>query len=598
VNRSKILTKLEQYYLVSFSLMPLIAFIIALLQQNTDSYTSSAFFVAYFVFICFTLPSLLSKVVFKQNFFSLTSALCFLYFPTMYIANIITHHLYAFDFQQVSFASGFLTILIWHTLLITFVFSEKINKVETTFLNFLYTLIPFTIFVILMAFIRDYGSIISTDILIHKTVLNGMQDPNTFGIMPATYSNTFTGQGYPILMYHTFLDMITNAFSLPFHLVGYFVDICLTLIFSLVTFRFFLKYYSSFWAIVGTTLVLLTFENLAYTAHFFIPQTLAFLFFLKILTDRKLTSKELIFSGILLTLTHFFIGAFLTVFLIIKHFYFEGILLKKGVENKNFLFIETFLLFAFIILLSAAGFSIEKYFQKETVEWFGNLSNPDFVNKFSTLFNLLGAAWFLLLFAFFRTLGKKKRSLPELIGYFGILITLGIFFLSPTFASKFLLGFGFFSSLLLISWFSDIDFPKRSLQIVLVTALVLAYSLNFSNQFLELTRFLEQKDGTRTALVKKDDDLVQFWQISRPDCVLISDPQTQLIIHSIGKGTTARGMYITLESRKKLAEFVREPSQSNLIKVVEIEELDNIKNKEICIGISQRLIEMAERNRT
>ncbi len=595
MSRNKLLTKLEQFYIISLSSIPLFTFFIAFLQQNTEDYTNTAIFVAYFVFICFTLPSFLSKILFKRNFFSLTSVLCFLYFPIIYFVSLIIHHLHGFDFQQIYFASGLLTILFWHTLFIIFILKEKINKVEKTVFNFVYTLIPFTIFLFIIALVRDYGSIISTDILIHKTVLNGMQDPNTFGIMPATYSNTFTGQGYPILMYHTFLNMITNAFTLPFHLVSYFVDLCLTLIFSLVVFRFFIKYYSSLWAIIGTTVAVLTFENLAYTSHFFVPQTLAFLFFLKILTDKKLTLKELFFTGVLLTLTHFFIGAFLTGFLVIKHLYFDGKLLKK---NPNFLFLETFLLFAFIILLSAAGFSIERYFQTETTEWFGNLSNPDFIHKFSVLFNLLGALWLLILYAFFRVLGKKKKSLPELIGYFGILIALGTYFLSPTFASKFLLGFGFFSSLLLISWFSELNFPKKYLQIVFITIIISAYAFNFSNQFLELTRFLEQEDRSRTALVKKDESLVKFWQQENPDCILISDPQTQLTIHSIGEGITARGMYMTLDSRTKLANFIREPSQRNLIKIVEIEELENIQNEKICIGISQRLIEMAEKNRS
>ena len=597
MSRDKLLTKLEHSYIISLSSIPLIAFFIAFTQQNVEGYTNTAFFVAYFIFICFTLPSFLSKILFKQNFFSLTSALCFLYFPIMYFVNLIIHHLHGFDFQQLYFVSGLLTILFWHTLFVIFVLKERISKVEKTLFNFAYTLIPFAIFLLIIALVRDYGSIISTDILIHKTVLNGMQDPNTFGIMPATYSNTFTGQGYPILMYHTFLNMITNAFTLPFHLVSYFVDLFLTLIFSLVVFRFFTKYYNILWGILGTTLALLTFENLAYTAHFFVPQTLAFLFFLKILTDRKLTLKELSLAGILLILTHFFIGAFLTGFLIVKHLYFDGKLLKKENKSPNFLFLETFLLFAFIILLSAAGFSIEKYFQTETTEWFGNLSNPDFANKFSVLFNLLGALWLLLIYAFFRVLGKKKRSLPELIGYFGVLIALGVYFLSPTFASKFLLGFGFFSSLLLISWFSDINFPRRYLQISIIVIIISAYAFNFSNQFLELTRFLEQEDGNRTALVQKDEPFVQFWQKENPDCVLISDPQTQLAIHSLGEGITARGMYMTLNSREKLANFIREPSQRNLIQIVEIEELENIQKEKICIGISQRLIEMAERNR-
>jgi len=170
--------------------------------------------------------------------------------------------------------------------------------------------------------------------------------------------------------------------------------------------------------------------------------------------------------------------------------------------------------------------------------------------------------------------------------------------LSNKSSGTWVLGFGIFASLLLISWFNDIKLSKSYIKIPLIIFLILAYIFNYSTQFFELTRFLEQETGQRTALVKKDEPLVNFWKLTKPDCILVSDPQTQLVIHSVGEGITPRGMYMTLDSRKKLAEFVREPSQTNLIRVVEIEELKEIETKKICIGISQRLIEMAHKNRT
>jgi hypothetical protein len=519
-----------------------------------------------------------------------------LYFPLIYVFALITHHIHGVDFQNIYLGYGFLTIILWQVFLTIYILRSSIYTVERTLRNFAYALIPFAIFVILIMIVRDYGSIISTDILGHQTVLNGMENPNNIGFMPATYSTTFTGQGYPIIMYHTFLYMLSNAFSFPYHLVGYFVDILLTLMCSLVLFKFFLKYFGSFWAVIGTALAILTFENLAYTAHFFIPQTFAVLLFLIILGNKSLNLSKVLIASIILIVTHFLIGPFLAIFLLIKYFYFEKKLLNKDNQNHNFLFMESFLLFSFIILLNAAGFSIERYFQKATTGWFGNLSNPEFFNKLPVLFNLLGAIWILLIPALVRILLKKKREMPELIGYFGILLTLSIYFLSPTFASKFFLGFGFFASLVIISWFRNINFVTKYFKITILSVIILAYMFNFSTQFLELTRFLEQENGQRTALVSKDDNLIAFWRKENPECVLISDPQTQLIIHSIGKGTTARGMYMTLESRKKLADFVREPSQEALIKVLEIEELENIKSDKICLGISQRLIEMAEKN--
>ncbi len=596
MSRNKLLTKIERYYIVLFSIIPLVTFSIALIRGNTESYTNSAFFVAYFVFICFTLPSLLSKNFFKQNFFSLTSALCFLYFPAVYITNFVINNLFGFDFNQIYLITGILTIFLWHIFFTRFILKEKISKVEKTFSYLLYTLIPFIIFTILVVLIRDYGSIISIEVLKHKIILNGMQEANTIGITSASYWNISAAHEYSILMYHTLLNMITTSFSLPYHLVSYFTDLCFTLIFSLIVFKFFLKYYSSLWAILGTALTLLVFDTLAYTPHFFLPQTLAFLFFLKILTDKKLTLGELFLSTMLLILTHFSIGIFLAILLFTKHFYFEKKLKKKGKKKPRFLFLETFLLFSFVALLNAAGFSIEKYFQTETIRWFGNLTNPDFTGNFLLLFNLLGASWLLLLYACFKILRKKKGTIAELIGYFGLSLSLIIYFLSPAFASQFLLGLGFFSSLLVISLLSSLNSSKY-IKIGLFTIILLAYALNFSNQFLKSTQFLEDEDYLKTALLDDDETLTKFWQEEKPDCLLISDPHTQLIIHSMGEGITAGGPYMNLNSRKKLADFVRKPSQEKLDEVKEINELENTQNEDICIGISQRLIEMAESNR-
>ncbi|MDP2362571.1 MAG: hypothetical protein Q8M94_02255, partial [Ignavibacteria bacterium] len=113
MKRNNLLTTTEKYSLIAIISIPFGALLIALLQQNMEIFTSSTFFIAYFIFICFSLPSLLSKVVFKQKFFSLTSVLCFLYFPLIYIFGLITHHLYGVDFQDYYFGYGIATILLW-----------------------------------------------------------------------------------------------------------------------------------------------------------------------------------------------------------------------------------------------------------------------------------------------------------------------------------------------------------------------------------------------------------------------------------------------------------------------------------------------------
>ncbi len=559
--------------------------------------TQSIPFLIYFFLIVFTLPSLISKSILGENSFSLAAVYSFLIYPAIYFVGLVLRSI-GIDLAGYYEFAGSGLIAIWTLLALRLIFKAKFNGFRASYKRILLALLPFIVFIGVIVIARDYGSIISTDILVHKTVLNGMSDPQTVGFMPASYSSTFTDQAYPIVMFHAFLYTLANAFKFDYALAGYFVDIFLTLIFSIAAYKLFRKYYKPGWAVLGVTLSLLVFENLAYTAHFFIPQTFAFLLFLFILGDKDLKFRGLIAAIGILLLTHFFIGIFLSFFLIVKYIYYERVIKVESKKQNLLLFQEIILVFLFIISLSITGFSIENSFQKGITDWVGGLSNPDFRGKFDAILALIGAGWLVLIPAFLRVFFKPHKTMPELIGYFGMMTTIAIYFLAPTFAGKFLLGFGLFSSLVVIAFLQKLK-PKHLLVYVVIGILLItSYGVNYVLQLQTLTSFILQNNGPTSAVVKKDNNLVKYWQENSPKCVLISDPQTQLTIHSLGEGESLRGNYMNLGDRNTFVEFIGSPNADTLEKVKNLTDLSDPRyaGKPLCIGITARLMELATKD--
>lgn len=594
IAKTKYIDWIYRYYLFLWTLLPLTGFTFSAVIAGTEFSSNSVPFLIYFLLIAFTLPSLISKNLLGRNIFDIRAAYAFLIYPAIYIAGVLLKN-FNISLDQFYPLAGILIILLWNILVGKMIYKAKFTSFIKSSKEIAFSITPFLIFLLVTLITRDFGSIISTDVLVHKTVLNGMEVQDTVGFMPDSYSSTFTDQAYPIVMYHTFLYMAANAFQFNYSLVGYFLDIFLTLIFTLASYQLFRKYFTAGWSALGVTLALFVFENLAYSAHFFIPQTFCFLLFLLILNTTKLNIGKLLASIIILTLTHFYIGIFLSILLITKYLYIEKTL-KIGEKKENNLFVrEAFFVLLLLILASATGFSIERIFQRETVQWVGALSNPDFKGEITAIFDLLGYTWIIFIPVLLRVAFKQRRTTPETIGYIGIVANLSAYFLGPVFAGKFLLGFGLFSSLILISYLKELKPKTVWLYFLIAGCLVISYAVNYNLLFRELSSFLSQENGSTTAIVDKDESLVNYWQEQKPQCVLISDPQTQLTIHSLGKGESLRGNYMTLHDRKILIDFISTPRAETLAQLQTMEDLSDpwYKDTEICLGISARLLELA-----
>ncbi len=593
--RNKFLSWIIKYTLLWILLYPGLAFLFMNFFSEVNVLESTLFQI-YFFLVSFTLPSLISKGIFEKPFIGLVATYSFLIYPLLFFLGRLTASIGLIDFRQFYFGAAMFVLALWNILMIKIVISYRFKKLITQVERLGFSLIPVVIFLIFFLILRDIGSIISTDILVHKTVLNGMENTGNFGLMPSAYSSTFTDQAYPIVMFHSFLYFIANSFSFDFSFTGYFVDLFLTILFSIAAFKLFRKYFTVELSVIGATLSVLVFENLAYSAHFFIPQTMAFLLFLFILTDKDLKLRGLIASCAILILTHFFIGFYLSFFLILKYIYFEKLLNLNERKSNAVMFKEASIILVFISLVSFLGFSLESAFQSQIVEWVGELSNPPFNQKIPALFNLIGAGWLLLIFSYIFVFLKKRKKMPEAIGYFGVLVCLSVYILAPVFAGKFLLGFGLFSSLLVISLLKQVKVEQSQIMYFVAVLLILSYFFNFFIQFENLTVFLQQNDGTESAVVEKDNELISYWQNENPDCVLLSDPQTQLAIHSLGKGETLRGNYMTLPDRNKLIDFINNPSDRTFNRIYEMDDLqvEPYNEMNICLNVSARLIELIE----
>ena len=547
--------------------------------------------VLYYFCAIFLLPGLLSVVILRKAFFGLHSALFFLIYPIVYYLGVFLlefgvsiPNLYYY------FSIGVLTVFPFLLVLAVLLMSERHLK-ET--LNIaVYTLIAIGVFLLSVYLYRDTGSIISTDMLIHKTVLNGMAENPMFRIMPSSFSTTFTDQAYPILMYHSLLMALSRGVTLNFEYVGYFSDLTFSIISGMVIFKIFAKQYSKGFALLGTILTLHVFENLAYSYHFFIPQTFAFLLFLFIVSQKYRSNLANIIAIVLLLISHLFIGVFLTFLLLAKSCIYNDRFRKSWIYHSIVVLLVLFLISLFF---SAAGYSLEGLLQKNISDWVGSVSNLGLRGITLNLFKPLGFVWLLIIPYSLSLFYKDFRGNPllsfALVGFLTGIITQ---YLGPVFSGKFLLGFGLFSSIIIVDLIYHIEFRFKVSKYLFAGVVVFLYIYNYNYLFLELSSFLTQNDGFTSAVVKDDHRLVDYWNENSPDCVLLGDPQTQLIVHSLGTGRTVRGLYLDLSDRRLFESYINDPSENSLKELLNSETFagQEYSSEKRCVDISARLIEM------
>ncbi len=347
---------------------------------------------------------------------------------------------------------------------------------------------------------------------------------------------------------------------------------------------------------LGTFLSFFTFINWAYDFQFFIPQTLTFFFFLNLVASHKLTFIKVTIASLFLFLNHFIIGTLLSIILLIKYVLVDRIFIKEeNIKELHFLVDISIFITCISIFLNIQGFSIERYFQQADLSVIGGVTNPNFTGNVNILIAIFGFNFLLVILGGIHYFTNKSisRSRYSLFAIIYITINLTLFFLGPTYSGKFLIGIGIFSAILIVNYIKDININNRG--IILFGAMILLVNIiNYSMTFGQYLNFYSHKDGQISALDSKDNNIVNYLKTSPKNCLIVSDPYTQIIIAGLTNNKTADAQYMLTESRRKLVDFYKDPNPNSYQDLHGIKELKGVKN--ICFLYTSRIEEAVKLN--
>ncbi|MHC1716951.1 MAG: hypothetical protein AB9915_03670 [Candidatus Dojkabacteria bacterium] len=534
-------------------------FIFSLFTGGLESFNNNYLFIGYIIFATLTLPNLISKVIFRSKIVGLTTALCFLYFPLQFFILVLISNLSGLSLSEILPFGSIFNIILWNILFVLFIlldekrgdYSEKIVK------NIIYALIPGIFFSLFVAiFIRQIDSVVALDYLQHLTVSNKIFFNEILCVLPSQCSNLFLQEGYTTF-YHIILGNLTVFLQNDPIKTFYILDLVFPLVASIPLFYIFKRYTANtMWSQLGVLLSLSVFVMGGYDFIFFIPQTFALLLFLMIFKDRRLNLFKLLLASVLLISTHFIIGAFFAGLLLFKYFIIDN--LKNRKEVKIYYLILLLSLF-FFVLANIAGFSVEKLIQGDAVKVIGSLTNPYFPNNIPVYLQILGPIWIFILIAYLSNLLGKDTHKSSMISMSFIVIGTICYFLAPTYANKFTIGIGVFSSILLISFLSKLNLKFFSKLLVSIS-LVGIFLINFYIQYNRYLTFYTQSNGTVSAITKEDKAIVEYLNENSTDSLIISDPYTQLIVASLTNTDTLQAQYMQLDTRNNLLEYLKNPN--------------------------------------
>jgi len=533
--------------------------IFSIFTEGLPSLGTNYVFISCVVFSILTLPNLLSRVIFKSRLFGITSAFLFLYYPILFLLQLLISNLTGLSLNEVLPFGVIFNLILWNSLFILFIIGDnkKDNQSEQALKEIASALAPAILFVLFVfIFIRQKDSVVALDYLQHLTVPNKMFRDGLLCILPGQCSNLFLQHGYTTFYHIIFGNMSAFLGTDPVK-TFYVLDILFPLVASVPIFLTFKKVTrSTLWSQLGVLLTLLTFVMGGYDFMFFIPQTFALYLFILAFGEEKLKFSQLIPLSLLLISVHFIIGT-----LFVGYLWFRFLVVKNLKSKKEkFVFLSLLALsIFFFILANITGFSLEKLIQEDAIETIGSLTNAYYPRNIPVYLRNLGAGWLLLLIAYLGTLIDKKKdeltlSLSSFVAFGAI-----FYFAAPTYANKFAIGLGFFASLLIIKYIWSLGF-KPIIKIFFFVGLILTWGLNFYVQYNRYLAFYAQEDGTVSAIVQEDEAIIEYIQNNDlTDTFIISDPYTQLIIASLGNVDTANAQYMRIETRNNLIEYLKTP---------------------------------------
>jgi hypothetical protein len=517
-------------------------------------------------------PYIINKLVdLKYHFSSI-----YLVFFGLYIAVTFLSQLLGLNIYLISNIVRILVVLAF--LILTYLYSLKVfenhkNEAEwlhTTGKKYIGLLIVGVLAALFINFvvIRQPNSIVALDLLQHQSVVNQVYTDVKICLFPSQCNNLFLKDGYTTL-YHSILFFVSPPDNFIQQRI-FNLDIAWVIVSSISIFIFARKFIQDRLALALASFIgLLTFVNGAYEFSFFIPQAFVFFIFLTSYTKEKLSRIKLISLIAIMVLTHFIIGAYLSVFLLIL----EG--LKRKFINVRSLTFVGLLGVIFTALLSAYELTFETLLQADEIRFLGITTNKVFPQNILELVNM-NPVLIVCLFAIsiLVLLGRlKDRSTTILVPI--ALTSISIYFLAPTYANKFLIGVGLYTAIVVCDLI--FAFVKEQRKLIGTVAVLTLLSLwAFINNYNAILTFYRTSEQSVSALNEKEFGVVDFFRKADLECVVVTDPFSQIVITGLTRFETAQAQYMNTEYRQIIHSFLQNPTQAKLSSVLTYPGYENI----------------------
>lgn len=533
-------------------------------------FPQSYFGLIYLIGSMLFLPSLISKVIFLSSGFGVKTAFSFLYFPFIYLIGYLLAYFLKIDLHELLSYFNYINIFLFNLLLFIFLIEGTVKLKDLSYLSIA------ALFGIIFFLFRDNNSVVALDYLQHLTVVNRMDSISIMCLLPGQCSNLFLQHGYTTF-YHTILGFLTRFSNESATSFFYTLDLVFPIFIGSMTYSLLLKHFKKIGlALIGAIVFIFTFNNGSYDSVFFLPQSFAFLLFLNFLFEKKLKVTTAILASILMIASHFVIGAFLSILLLTKLIFSS---LKK--QQQIFVTKVATVTVVFFFLANLGGLSVEKLIQFEQLGKLGGLTNSYFPYNLLDLFNVLGFLWIPMLFAIFKMKGRESRTF-----YLLLIVSLISYLLAPTYANKFLIGVGLYGAFLLVSLLVDAKFTKLWTYYLGLFTLLISLT-NYITGFDAYLSFYKLDTEKVNAVTQTDLEISNEIENKKVDCLIVSDPLTQLNIAALADKDSLYGQYMDINSREHLYNLVNAPLKRDLD--VLIKEARALGANNLCIINTPRL---------
>jgi len=540
--------------------------------ENATNISNNVVFATLSISSLFVLPAIISKLVSKKSYFGVGYILSTLIYPLTYLIIYLITKWIGIDAHLLyrAIAYIFLSFTVFAFLFLLFKKDQKnYALLKKSFL--VYIGIFILLVIVYFALGIKLNALLGTDFLQHNAVAIEMAN-GKLCLTPNQCSELFQKLGYTTY-FHSIQIFTTIGFGIDTGLASTIFNLAFVVTASLLLAKIFSNYFKNKWSILlGTLTTICVFEMGAYSFAFAIPQTFAFLLFLNLLTEKKLTLTGLFFSIPIILANHFVFGPIFAVLATVYYIFLKPF--KKHTDILKVLAMITMLATIMALLANYRGFSVEKFFQLSDVSTLGSFSNYYFPENLSFLFSQYGFLLILFIISSIFLFFQKKTASFVYYSLFYVYICLTLFFLAPTYANKFMVGSSFFMMFAIATMLKQLKFNNKFF--VLLLGLLFASGISFHlKNFKQYMTFYTQNNGEISGIAQEDKALIQYLSNNNLNCQIVSDPYTQLMVRGNTEYETAGAQYQGLNTRKAIVNFAQKPDNTTYEEILSQHEISN-----------------------